>query len=160
MRSNNVKRAMRDGGRWAVAALLGCGLFGLVPSFALAAGEASVQTLETGLNALWVMLSAILVLFMQAGFILLESGSTRMKNAGHVAGKTVFTVGLCSLVYWAAGYGLIFGSEGNAFVGWGDFFFNPQAAAGMLVFYSAKLFEKLRIDDPIYALSVHGMAGI
>ncbi|MCE5172029.1 ammonium transporter [Paenibacillus profundus] len=131
MRSNNVKRAMRDGGRWAVAALLGCGWFGLVPSFALAAGEASVQTLETGLNALWVMLSAILVLFMQAGFILLESGSTRMKNAGHVAGKTVFTVGLCSLVYWAAGYGLIFGSEGNAFVGWGDFFFNPQAAAGM-----------------------------
>ncbi|CDN42622.1 hypothetical protein BN871_BQ_00010, partial [Paenibacillus sp. P22] len=31
-------------------------------------------------------------------FILLETGSTRMKNAGHVAGKTIFTVGLCSLI--------------------------------------------------------------
>jgi Amt family ammonium transporter len=32
--------------------------------------------------------------------------------------------------------------------------------AGLLVFFSMKLFEKLGIDDPIYALSVHGMAGI
>ncbi|WP_242069365.1 ammonium transporter [Paenibacillus dendritiformis] len=83
------------------------------------------------MNALWVMLSAVLVLFMQAGFILLESGSTRMKNAGHIAGKTVFTVGLCSLVYWAVGYGLIFGGSGNGFVGWGDFFFNPRSADGL-----------------------------
>ena len=32
---------------------------------------------------------------MIGGFILLEAGSTRMKNAGHVAGKTIFTFGLC-----------------------------------------------------------------
>lgn len=52
----------------------------------------------TLMNSLWVMLGAILVIFMQAGFILLEAGSTRMKNAGHIAGKTVFTFGIASIV--------------------------------------------------------------
>jgi Amt family ammonium transporter len=32
--------------------------------------------------------------------------------------------------------------------------------AGILVFYSVRFFEKRKIDDPIYALSVHGAAGI
>lgn len=75
-----------------------------------------------GMNSVWVMLGAILVLFMQAGFILLEAGSTRMKNAGHVAGKTIFTVGIVSIVFWAVGYALIFGGQGNGIIGWGDYF--------------------------------------
>jgi ammonium transporter, Amt family len=86
-----------------------------------------METLTIGLDALWVMLSAILVLFMQAGFVMLETGSTRMKNAGHIAGKTIFTVGLSSLIFWFISYGLIFGESGNAFVGWGDFLFQPPA---------------------------------
>lgn len=87
--------------------------------------------MELGLNAVWVMLAAILVIFMQGGFIMLEAGSTRMKNAGHVAGKTIFTVGICSLVFWAVGYALIFGGQGNAFIGWGDYFgFNAATAEG------------------------------
>lgn len=89
--------------------------------------------MELGLNAVWVMLGAILVIFMQGGFIMLESGSTRMKNAGHVAGKTIFTFGLCTLVFWAVGYALIFGSQAgalNPLIGWGDYFgFNLMDAA-------------------------------
>lgn len=81
-----------------------------------------------GLDALWVMLAAILVLLMQAGFVLLETGSTRMKNAGHIAGKTILTVGLCSLIFWFVSYGLIFGGSGNAFIGWGDFMFRPSSS--------------------------------
>jgi len=67
---------------------------------------------------------------MQGGFILLEAGSTRMKNAGHVAGKTIFTVGLAALIYWAFGYGIAFGGDSglSQFIGWGDFFFDPQLA--------------------------------
>ncbi|MBB6634416.1 ammonium transporter [Cohnella thailandensis] len=78
--------------------------------------------MELGLNSVWTMLGAILVLFMQCGFILLEAGSTRMKNAGHIAGKTIFTIGVTSVVFWAVGYAFIFGSEGNGFLGWGDYF--------------------------------------
>ena len=38
-------------------------------------------------NTIWVVVAAVLVMFMQAGFAFLEAGMTRMKNAAHVAGK-------------------------------------------------------------------------
>jgi Amt family ammonium transporter len=38
-------------------------------------------------NTVWVVVAAVLVMFMQAGFALLEAGLTRMKNAAHIAGK-------------------------------------------------------------------------
>ncbi len=80
-------------------------------------------------NAIWMMLATILVLLMQGGFILLEAGSIRMKNAGHVAGKTIFTVGLCSLVFWAVGYSLIY-AGGNGFIGTFDLaLLNPQGVS-------------------------------
>ena len=82
------------------------------------------------MNSLWTMVSAILVIFMIAGFILLEAGSTRMKNAGHVAGKTVFTFGLSSLVFWAVGYGFIFGGDANFFIGMSDFFYGGDLIEG------------------------------
>ncbi|AST95823.1 ammonium transporter [Niallia circulans] len=78
------------------------------------------------MDNLWLTISAILVLLMQGGFILLEAGSTRMKNAGHIAGKTIFTVGIASLVFWAVGYGFIYG-DGNPFIGMADFFFGNYA---------------------------------
>ncbi|TWI59721.1 ammonium transporter [Halalkalibacter nanhaiisediminis] len=78
------------------------------------------------MDNLWVMICAVLVLFMQGGFILLEAGSTRMKNAGHIAGKTIFTVGIASLVFWAVGWGFAYG-EGNAFIGLSDFFFGDYS---------------------------------
>lgn len=53
---------------------------------------------------------------------MLEAGSTQMKNAGHVAGKTVFTVGITSIIFWLIGYAFIFGSQGNSLIGWGDYF--------------------------------------
>ncbi|HEY0829464.1 MAG TPA: ammonium transporter, partial [Bacilli bacterium] len=97
------------------------------PTLAFAEDATNAQ-LGLGLNAIWVMLAAILVILMQGGFILLEAGSTRMKNAGHVAGKTIFTFGICSLIYWAVGYGFAFSADGNAFIGMGDFFFTPPVA--------------------------------
>ena len=63
-------------------------------------------------STIWVVVTAILVMFMQAGFAFLEAGLTRMKNAGHIAGKNVLIFGLCSLVYWAVGFGLAFGDGG------------------------------------------------
>jgi ammonium transporter, Amt family len=71
-------------------------------------------------NTIWVVVAAVLVMFMQAGFAFLEAGLTRMKNAAHIAGKTVLIFGLCSLVYWAVGFGLAFG-DGNALVGTSGF---------------------------------------
>ena len=49
-------------------------------------------------NTVWVVVAAVLVMFMQAGFAFLESGLTRMKNAGHIAAKNVLIFGICSLL--------------------------------------------------------------
>lgn len=86
--------------------------------------------MEVLINNIWVMLGAILVVLMQGGFILLECGSTRMKNAGHIAGKTIFTFGIGSLVFWAVGYAFIFGGNSNFFVGLSDFFYSGYQLAG------------------------------
>ena len=67
-------------------------------------------------NTLWVVVAAVLVMFMQAGFAFLEAGLTRMKNAAHIAGKNVLIFGLASLVYWLVGFGLAFG-DGNGLLG-------------------------------------------
>src|SRR5919205_558189 len=72
-------------------------------------------------STIWVVLTAVLVMFMQAGFAFLEAGLTRMKNAGHIAGKNVLIFGLCSIVYWMVGFGIAFG-DGNALVGTHGFF--------------------------------------
>jgi ammonium transporter, Amt family len=71
-------------------------------------------------NTLWVVVAAVLVMFMQAGFAFLEAGLTRMKNAAHIAGKNVLIFGVCSLVYWAVGFGIAFG-DGNSVIGTGGF---------------------------------------
>ena len=67
-------------------------------------------------NTIWVVVAAVLVMFMQAGFAFLEAGLTRMKNAAHIAGKNVLIFGVASLVYWLVGFGLAFGN-GNAVLG-------------------------------------------
>ena len=71
-------------------------------------------------NTIWVVVAAILVMFMQAGFAFLEAGLTRMKNAAHIAGKNVLIFGVCSLVYWAVGFGIAFG-DGNRWLGTSGF---------------------------------------
>ncbi|MEH7302326.1 ammonium transporter [Neobacillus drentensis] len=82
------------------------------------------------MNSLWVMVSAVLVILMIGGFILLETGSTRMKNAGHIAGKTILTFGISSIVFWAIGYGLIFG-KGNPIIGFSDFLYSGYDIKGL-----------------------------
>ena len=72
-------------------------------------------------STIWVVVAAVLVMFMQAGFAFLEAGLTRMKNAGHIAGKNVLIFGICSIVYWAVGFGMAFG-HGGGFVGLHGFF--------------------------------------
>src|SRR5207247_3363927 len=77
--------------------------------------------LVIAVNTVWVVIAAVLVMFMQAGFAFLEAGLTRMKNAGHIAGKNVLIFGICSIVYWAVGFGIAFG-DGNALFGTAGFF--------------------------------------
>jgi Amt family ammonium transporter len=129
----------------------------LFPTIAFAEDPSAAQ-LNMGLNALWVLIAGVLVLLMQGGFILLESGSTRMKNAGHVAGKTIFTLGLCSLIFWAVGYGIAFGSDAseslNKFMGLGSFFFSPTFAAAAGEPYPTSVFFVFQLAFAAVSLSI------
>ncbi|CAM2959215.1 ammonium transporter [Paenibacillus sediminis] len=101
-------------------------------------GGAANSVLTVGLDTLFAFLAALLVFFMQAGFALLEAGSVRMKNAGHVAGKTVLTLGIAVLAFWALGFGLAFGN-GNGFFGTTGFFLSGEG--------DAKAFDSLAFSD-------------
>jgi Amt family ammonium transporter len=72
-------------------------------------------------STVWVVVAAVLVMFMQAGFAFLEAGLTRMKNVGHIAAKNVLIFALASIAYYLVGFGMAFGDGGNAFVGGSGF---------------------------------------
>ncbi|MBT2654854.1 ammonium transporter [Bacillus sp. ISL-18] len=99
------------------------------------------------MNSLWVMLGAVLVILMIGGFILLETGSTRMKNAGHIAGKTILTFSISSIIFWAVGFGLIFG-KGNALIGFSNFL------------YSGYDMDSLSLSGSVFFLFQLAFAGI
>src|SRR4051812_44376323 len=62
------------------------------------------------IDTLWVMVAAILVLFMQAGFAMLEIGFSRMKNAGTGVAKILTNLSIAAICYWAVGFAFAFGS--------------------------------------------------
>jgi ammonium transporter, Amt family len=82
----------------------------------------TTKDLAIATSTVWVILAAILVMFMQAGFAFLEAGLTRMKNVGHIAAKNVLILALASIVYFLVGYGIAFGDGGNGLVGGSGFF--------------------------------------
>ena len=81
----------------------------------------SSKELAIAVSTLWVVVAAVLVMFMQAGFAFLEAGLTRMKNVGHIAAKNVLLFALASVVYYLVGFGLAFGDGGNGLVGGSGF---------------------------------------
>jgi Amt family ammonium transporter len=61
------------------------------------------------INSIWLMVAALLVIFMQAGFAFLEIGFSRAKNAGTVVAKILTNFSIAAIVYWAVGFAFAFG---------------------------------------------------
>ncbi|HET7417453.1 MAG TPA: ammonium transporter [Solirubrobacterales bacterium] len=96
----------------------------LVPGAAFGAeAPAILETPEASINAMWVIVAACLVMFMQAGFLLLEVGFSRAKNAGAGVAKVLVNFSIASLCYWACGFALAFGGLGEI-AGTHGFFLN------------------------------------
>jgi ammonium transporter len=70
-----------------------------------------VSDLETTLQAGWLLLCTGLVLFMQAGFTVLEAGTVRHKNSINVAVKNIVTLVIAMPVFYIIGYSLTFGVD-------------------------------------------------
>jgi len=72
------------------------------------------------INMVWAMVTGFLVMFMQAGFAMVETGMCRAKNAGHTFAMNFMIYPLGCLGFWA--YGFAFG--------WGNWFNGPFHLAG------------------------------
>ncbi len=81
------------------------------PAFAgksVAEGKPEAST-ATSLNLLWIVIGAVLVIFMQAGFALVETGLCRAKHAAHVVSTNFAIFGLGFVGYFIIGFPLMFG---------------------------------------------------
>ena len=78
-------------------------------------------TLALHLDLIWLSLCTALVLFMQAGFTLFETGMTRAKNTINVALKNISDLAIASLMFAAVGYGLMFGNSIGGWIGGSHF---------------------------------------
>lgn len=94
--------------------------------------DKAIETINGDLGALWITIAGILVFFMQAGFTLVEVGFTRSKNAGNIIMKNMMDLCIGSVMFWAFGYGIMYGSE----VILGGFFRWSPADQGY-IFFSA-----------------------
>ena len=88
------------------------------------------------IDIIWVILCSFLVFFMQPGFLCLEAGLTRTKNAINVAIKNISDFGVSSLIFWAVGFGFMFGETKYGWIGGTDFFpgFESDPARGFSFF--------------------------
>ncbi len=91
---------------------------------------ANIPEVNDDFTILWILLSGILVFFMQAGFTLLESGMTQSKNAVNIAMKNFMDISVATITFWVIGYGLMYGAKTAGFISLGsDVFFNAGAGA-------------------------------
>jgi Amt family ammonium transporter len=82
----------------------------------------TVETALSQIDTTWVIVAAILVMFMQAGFAFLEIGFSRGKNVGAVVAKILTNFSVSALVWWAVGFGVAFGGAASI-AGDSGFFF-------------------------------------
>jgi Amt family ammonium transporter len=88
------------------------------PAFAQTADADPVATLGTQVNLLWVVIGAVLVIFMQAGFALVETGFCRAKHAAHVVSTNFAIFGLGFVAYFLVGYAFMFGGYSTSLIGY------------------------------------------
>ncbi len=72
----------------------------------------SLADTQTALNIVWTMVAGFLVMFMQAGFALVETGLTRAKNAAHTMGMNFLVYAIGVIGYYFVGFGLQMGGVG------------------------------------------------
>src|SRR2546421_1982044 len=80
-------------------------------SLAQAAHAASAAN-TVAINFVWTLVAGFLVMFMQAGFAMVETGFTRAKNAAHTITMNFMVYGIAMLAYWAVGFALQAGGVG------------------------------------------------
>src|SRR5919204_53033 len=112
------------------------------------------------INTVWVLVTAFLVFFMQAGFMALEAGFARSRETVNVLMECVFDTCLCGLLYWAFGFAFQFG-EGNGIIGHHYFFLHgiTQAYGSTGVAFLAFFLFQFAFADTASTITSGAMVG-
>lgn len=96
------------------------------------AQEVYEPTTQDILDNIWVFIAGILVLFMQAGFALVEAGLTRAKNVANIMMKNLMDCMAGTLAFFVIGYSIAYGGDGKLFGSFSLFLGDPGAYEGGL----------------------------
>jgi len=96
--------------------------------------------LQANLDTFWLLICAILVFLMQAGFMCLESGLSRNKNSINVALKNVTDFGIAVVTFWAFGFALMYGTSVMGLFGNRFYFFTTHVAGYQTYFVFQAMF--------------------
>jgi len=83
---------------------------------------ATLKLYSSAFDMIWMILTASLVMFMQAGFAMVETGLTRAKNAGNILMKNLLDFAVGVLAFWAVGWGIMYGVDRLGLFGVDQFF--------------------------------------
>lgn len=67
---------------------------------------------KVAINIVWTLICGFMVMFMQAGFAMVETGFTRAKNVAHTMGMNFMVYGIGMLGFWICGFAFMFGGIG------------------------------------------------
>lgn len=91
----------------------------------------SAADMARSIDTVWVLVTAALVFFMQAGFALVEAGFTRSKNTVNILYKNLMDFAVGSIIFWVLGFGLMFGTDISGIIGTPDLFFKNGWTGGI-----------------------------
>ncbi len=99
-----------------------------------------INSMQVGINTLWVLIAAFFVFFMQAGFGMVEAGFIRAKNTCNILTKNFLDFCMASLGFFIFGYAIMFGS-GNDFLGFNGWFLIGAKSGAGIPLYAFWLFQ-------------------
>ncbi|MCL4269763.1 MAG: ammonium transporter [Anaerolineales bacterium] len=107
--------------RWVlIPAVVSVAFLAVTPAYAQEPGP--IDELTRGLNTLWILITAFLVFWMQAGFALVEAGLTRAKNTTNILFKNLIDFVFATVAFWAFGYAFMYGASASGWIGTSGFF--------------------------------------
>ncbi|MFD0828610.1 ammonium transporter [Neobacillus sp. M.A.Huq-85] len=71
----------------------------------------TIHAIQSGLDTIWVVLTAAMILLMEGGFALLEAGFVRSKNSVNIIMKVFADITIGTLCYYLIGFALMYGSD-------------------------------------------------
>ncbi|MDN4073116.1 ammonium transporter [Fictibacillus terranigra] len=81
----------------------------------------TIHTLNTGVDTIWVVLTAAMIILMEGGFALLEAGFVRHKNNVNIIMKVFADITIGTLCFYLIGFGLMYGKDFLGLIGTNGF---------------------------------------